>query len=62
VQTPDLATPPRVAVDPDSITPATLRAALGAHHGNLAAAARALGLHRSQIYRLLERYAIERDA
>jgi transcriptional regulator of acetoin/glycerol metabolism len=49
------------AVDPDSVTPEALRAALAAHRGNLAAAARALGLHRSQLYRLLDQHGIAHD-
>jgi transcriptional regulator of acetoin/glycerol metabolism len=39
---------------------ATLRAALEQHGGNVAAAARALGLHRNQMYRLMARFGLKR--
>jgi len=47
---------------PDDITRDQLTAAIASNAGNLAAAARTLGLHRSQLYRLLDRYGIQRDA
>lgn len=37
---------------------AALRQAIDAHGGNLAATARGLGLHRTQLYRLLERHGL----
>jgi len=52
-------TPSRRSVAPASIGADDVRAALVAQRGNRAAAARALGLHRSQLYRLLEQYGIE---
>jgi hypothetical protein len=52
---------PAAAVDPESISSEALRTALATHGGNLAAAARMLGLQRSQLYRLMSRYAIEHD-
>jgi transcriptional regulator with PAS, ATPase and Fis domain len=57
--TPPLAPPPG-STDPDSLTADALRGAIADARGNLAAAARALGLHRSQLYRLLERHGIDR--
>jgi transcriptional regulator with PAS, ATPase and Fis domain len=38
-----------------------LAAALAAAGGNVSAAARALGLHRTQLYRLLERHGLDRE-
>ncbi|MFP2934223.1 helix-turn-helix domain-containing protein, partial [Pyxidicoccus sp. 3LG] len=38
---------------------ATLEATLTAHGGNVSAAARALGLHRTQLYRLMQRWGLE---
>jgi ActR/RegA family two-component response regulator len=35
-------------------------AAIAEHDQNLSAVARALGLHRSQLYRLLDQYGIRR--
>jgi len=37
---------------------ATVEAALAAHGGNVSAAARALGLHRTQLYRLMRRWGL----
>ncbi|QSQ19505.1 sigma 54-interacting transcriptional regulator [Pyxidicoccus parkwayensis] len=37
---------------------ATLEATLAAHGGNVSAAARALGLHRTQVYRLMQRWGL----
>ena len=37
---------------------ATVEAALAAHNGNVSAAARALGLHRTQLYRLMQRWGL----
>jgi transcriptional regulator with PAS, ATPase and Fis domain len=42
------------------LTKEELVAAIEAASGNLSAAARALGLHRTQLYRLMERHGIER--
>jgi transcriptional regulator of acetoin/glycerol metabolism len=35
-----------------------VEAALAAHGGNVSAAARALGLHRTQLYRLMRRWGL----
>jgi transcriptional regulator of acetoin/glycerol metabolism len=45
---------------PPSTTPdrATLESTLAAHGGNVSAAARALGMHRTQLYRLLQRWGL----
>ncbi len=45
---------------PEDISAEQLRAAVEAQRGNLAAAARALGVNRSTLYRLLERHGIAR--
>ncbi|WNG62075.1 helix-turn-helix domain-containing protein [Archangium gephyra] len=37
---------------------ATLEATLAAHGGNVSAVARALGLHRTQVYRLMQRWGL----
>jgi transcriptional regulator with PAS, ATPase and Fis domain len=50
------------SLEPRELSPDELRAALAAHQGNLTAAARALGMHRSHLYRLLERHGIERPS
>ena len=42
------------SVRPEDVATAALAAAIEAHRGNLTHAARALGLHRSQIYRLIK--------
>ena len=42
------------------LDPAALTAALAAAGGNVSAAARALGLHRTQLYRLLDRHGLPR--
>ena len=39
----------------------TVVATLAAHQGNIAAAARALSLHRTQLYRLMKRYGLAAD-
>jgi transcriptional regulator of acetoin/glycerol metabolism len=47
---------------PSSASPppdrATLESTLAAHGGNVSAAARALGLHRTQVYRLMQRWGL----
>jgi transcriptional regulator of acetoin/glycerol metabolism len=56
-----------VAAEPDDTAPVersreAIEAALGATRGNVAAAARSLGVHRNQVYRLMERYGIGRSS
>jgi hypothetical protein len=57
-------TPPAESADGRTVVPDTSRRgveeALATTGGNVAAAARALGLHRNQLYRLMERHGIER--
>ncbi len=50
----------RVPFDPNAIGADTVRAALAEQRGNLAATARHLGVHRSQLYRLLQKHGIQR--
>jgi transcriptional regulator with PAS, ATPase and Fis domain len=45
---------------PQEITREHLQAAIAEHDGNMSAVARALGLHRSQLYRLLEQHNLSR--
>jgi DNA-binding NtrC family response regulator len=47
-------------VRPQDVTRDQVEAAIAQHAGNLSAAARSLRLHRSQLYRLLERYGLSR--
>ena len=47
------------ARSPTSVSREQLEAALAEHGGNRSAVARALGLHRSQLYRLLEQYGLD---
>lgn len=49
------AAPSPSATPPDR---ATVEATLAAHGGNVSAAARALGLHRTQLYRLMQRWGL----
>ncbi|NMO16926.1 sigma 54-interacting transcriptional regulator [Pyxidicoccus fallax] len=49
------ASPSAATVTPDR---ATVEATLAEHGGNISAAARALGLHRTQLYRLLQRWGL----
>ena len=49
------------AIKPADITRDQLVAAIAQHGQNLSAVARALGLHRSQLYRLLDQYGITRS-
>jgi len=53
---PGAAPPPVSDISRDQVT-----SALSAAGGNVSAAARALGLHRTQLYRLMERFGIGRD-
>jgi len=53
------AAPVAPARQPTSVTREQLEAALAEHRGNRSAVARALGLHRSQLYRLLEQYSLD---
>ncbi len=48
------------AASPPSTPPdrATLESALATHGGNVSAAARALGMHRTQLYRLMQRWGL----
>ena len=52
------AAPPQ-ARSPASVTREQLEAALAEHGGNRSAVARSLGLHRSQLYRLLEQHGLD---
>ncbi|MBC8070551.1 MAG: sigma 54-interacting transcriptional regulator [Deltaproteobacteria bacterium] len=54
---PNVEAPRAVAADREAVL-----TAIAGSHGNLAAAARALGLHRTQLYRLLEKLGIDRAA
>jgi transcriptional regulator of acetoin/glycerol metabolism len=55
-----LGSPADGAALPPAATPdrAAVEAALAAHHGNVSAAARALGVHRTQMYRLMQRWGL----
>jgi DNA-binding NtrC family response regulator len=53
-------TGPRPKVSPAEVDRTAVEAALSASSGNVSAAARALGLHRTQLYRLLQRYGLDR--
>ncbi|HUQ04173.1 MAG TPA: sigma 54-interacting transcriptional regulator [Kofleriaceae bacterium] len=63
------AAPPASPAEPPDVTPndpesperARVLAALDAAGGNLSAAARALGLHRTQLYRVMDRLGLRRD-
>jgi transcriptional regulator of acetoin/glycerol metabolism len=46
---------------PADISKDQVLTALAAAGGNVSAAARALGLHRTQLYRLMDRFGIGRD-
>jgi DNA-binding NtrC family response regulator len=60
--TPAPAEPPAVTpADPDAGERARVTAAIDAAGGNLSAAARALGLHRTQLYRVMDRLGLRRD-
>jgi DNA-binding NtrC family response regulator len=54
------AAPTPASARPQDVTRDQLVAAIAEQHGNLSAVARALGLHRSQLYRLLDQHGIER--
>lgn len=58
---PSLRRPPREPSDTPP-TRASLQALMDTHDGNIAHVARVLGRHRQQVYRWLDRYAIERPA
>lgn len=49
------------AVSPKQVTKEQVQQALEAHGGKVAAAARALGLHRTQLYRLMDEHGLKRD-
>src|SRR5262245_40279715 len=49
----------RVAKPPATMDKETIERALEREKGNVSRAARSLGLHRNQLYRLMERFAIE---
>jgi hypothetical protein len=53
-------TGPRPKVSPAEVDRTAVEAALSASSGNVSAAARALGLHRTQLYRLLQRFGLDR--
>jgi transcriptional regulator with PAS, ATPase and Fis domain len=59
VQTPSAPAP--TPASQQEITKEQVTAALTAAGGNVSAAARALGLHRTQLYRMMERFGIGRD-
>ena len=52
---------PKAAATPTSIDKAAVVAALEAAGGIVSAAARSLGLHRTQLYRLMDKHGIARD-
>jgi hypothetical protein len=53
-------TGPRPKVSPAEVDRTAVEAAMSASSGNVSAAARALGLHRTQLYRLLQRFGLDR--
>ncbi|MCP3138260.1 sigma 54-interacting transcriptional regulator [Pyxidicoccus xibeiensis] len=53
-----LASPPPPATAAPQLDRAALEATLAEHGGNVSAAARALGLHRTQLYRLMQRWGL----
>jgi transcriptional regulator with PAS, ATPase and Fis domain len=58
----EISEPTPSPTSPKSVDPAErsrLEAALRLHHGNVSGAARALGLHRTQVRRLLERHGLD---
>ena len=55
------ASPPPQGVVPPDLDRATLEKAIGAAGGNVSAAARTLGVHRTQLYRLLKKHGLRAD-